>query len=244
MKIVGITRVRNEENIILNTLNHVSNFVDEIYVYDDCSTDNTVNICKSHKAVKRVIEGTLWGTTSVQRRKAEGELRDIIYREALISKPDYIYYFDADEYIYPENLDFKYDTYSFRLYDFYITKDDVTQNYLHRKFMGPEYRDIIMMFKPTPTTMFTDRQPVGVSKNVGFGGYIKHYGKAISPDEWEKTCDYYINVFGGHYKNRWLPRKGKSIHTISSFGNPLITWEDRHTMGMRLTPNIEKNSIY
>lgn len=33
MKIVGITRIRNEEKIIMNTLNHISNFVDEIYIY-------------------------------------------------------------------------------------------------------------------------------------------------------------------------------------------------------------------
>jgi len=244
MKIVGITRVRNEENIILNTLNHVSNFVDEIYVYDDCSTDNTVDICKSHKKVKKVIEGTIWGSTSIQRRRAEGELRDIIYRESLYSNPDYVYYFDADEYEYPENLDFKYDTYSFRLYDFYITESDVNNNYLEREFMGPEYRDIIMMFKPNPNIKFTDRQPIGVSKNIGFGGYIKHYGKSISIEEWNKTCEYYVNTFGSHYKDRWFPRIGKAVHSVSSFGNSFIKWEDRKLKGIKLTKELEKKSIY
>lgn len=244
MKIVGITRVRNEENIILNTLRHVSDFVDEIYVYDDCSTDNTVDICRSYNKVKKVIEGKVWGTTSIQRRAAEGELRDIVYRESLSSNPDYIYYFDADEYVYPENLDFKFDAYSFRLYDFYITKDDIDKNYMEREFMGPEYRDIIMMFRPNENVIFKDRQPAGISKKIGFGGYVKHYGKSISTEEWESTCDYYINTFGGHYRNRWLPRKGKSVHTMSSFGNDFIKWEDRHSRGIRLTKEIEKNSIY
>ena len=39
MKIVGITRIRNEEHIIKQVLEHVSQFVDGILVYDDCSTD-------------------------------------------------------------------------------------------------------------------------------------------------------------------------------------------------------------
>lgn len=51
MKIVGITRIRNEAGIIKATLDHVSKLVDEIYVYDDCSEDNTVEICKSHEII-------------------------------------------------------------------------------------------------------------------------------------------------------------------------------------------------
>ena len=45
MDIVGITRVRNEENVIGHTLEHLKNFCSSILVYDDCSTDKTVQIC-------------------------------------------------------------------------------------------------------------------------------------------------------------------------------------------------------
>ena len=125
MKIVGITRVRNEENIIGNTLNHVSNIVDEIYVYDDNSTDNTVKICENNKSVKGIIKGETWNPTPAGRRNAEGQLRQRVYELAVKNGADWIYYFDADEYVEFVNIDFSHESYFFRLFDFYITKNDV-----------------------------------------------------------------------------------------------------------------------
>lgn len=233
MKIVGITRIRNEEKIIKATLDHVANLVDEIYVYDDCSEDNTVEVCKSHYAVKEVIEGKMWASDPIGRNKAEGDLRQIVYELAVKNGADWVYYFDADEYVYFENIDFTADCYSFRLFDFYITEEDINDNYLNRKWMGPEYRDIPMLFKATPKLLFTQRIP----KNKGIaklGGYVKHYGKAISIEEWDKTCEYYINH---RWKDthpdllqRWIDRRGKAIHTTSDFNRNLIKWEDRHNL--------------
>jgi glycosyltransferase involved in cell wall biosynthesis len=235
VKVVGITRIRNEEDIIQLTLDHVSKLVDEIYVYDDCSTDNTVAICESHPKVTKVVKGTTWKSDSDGRQDAEGTLRQKIYEESLKSNPDWVYYFDSDEFADFDGIDLtdkNVDSYFLRLFDYYITKDDVDTHFLKRKYMGPEYRDIMMLFRPTPNLIFTGRQPSGFSPRYKQAGYVKHYGKAITVEEWEKTCDYYINHRGGEkrldFTNKWKERKGKAIHEKSDFGYDLIQWEQRN----------------
>jgi glycosyltransferase involved in cell wall biosynthesis len=232
-KIIGITRIRNEENIIKNTLDHVSGLVDEIFVYDDASTDRTVQICKDHPAVNHVIEGKSWDPNPHERNKAEGTLRQQVFEYARDqTNAEWVYYFDADEYAYFDNIDFTADCYYFRLFDFYITDEDKDQHYLQRKWLGPEFRDIPMLFKITPTLLFNQRIPLNKGKS-SFGGYVKHYGKAISVEEWDVTCNYYINHrWNGGISpmllERWKSRIGKSIHSVSDFNRPLIQWQERY----------------
>ena len=236
----GIALIRNEEAIIQNTLDHVSTFVDNIYIYDDCSTDNTVAICEAHPKVKGIIKGTVWDPTPMGRRQAEGKLRQRVLQLAISKGAKWIYYFDGDEHIEFHNVTFEHPAYSFRLFDYYITPEDVDTPYLERKWMGPEYRDIPMVFKVTPDLRFTQRVPKGYFVNkyrgargqeVAFGGYVKHYGKAITVKEWEDTCHYYTNYrwkgIQPTLEARWEARKGKAIHTLSDFGRELITWEQR-----------------
>lgn len=231
MKIVGITRVRNEESIIQNTLDHVSKYVDSIHVYDDASEDNTQEVCFMHPAVEYLHRNHHWDSDPVKRAKAEGLHRQTVYESAIESGADWVYCFDADEYIEPLNLDFKADAYYFRLFDFYITPKDISKSYLYRRYIGPEYRDIPMMFRVNPKLRFTQRIPRGIGNDLRFGGYVKHYGKAISVEHWEDTCDYYINYrWNGRQtalQKRWKDRKGKAIHVKSDFGRDLITWEKR-----------------
>lgn len=234
MKLIGITRVRNESLIIKNTLDHVSKFVDGIIVCDDASTDDTVSICESHDKVIKVIKNKKWEPSPMGRNRAEGILRQLPYLEALKEGAEWVYYFDADEYVEFDfnKIDFKSKTtaYSFRLFDFYITEGDVNDDYLTREFMGPEYRDIPMLFKANPKLVFGQRIPSGFSNPI-LGGFVKHYGKAISVEEWDKTCEYYINH---RWKNtskelleRWKSRVGKAIHSKSDFNRELIKWSDR-----------------
>ncbi|RKY72376.1 MAG: hypothetical protein DRP97_00755 [Candidatus Latescibacterota bacterium] len=56
-------RIRNEELLIKESLDHLSEFVDGIYIFDDVSTDITVEICKAHHKVKGIIEEKVWGGT-------------------------------------------------------------------------------------------------------------------------------------------------------------------------------------
>jgi glycosyltransferase involved in cell wall biosynthesis len=233
VKIIGITRVRNESLIIKNTLDHVGKLVHGIIVYDDASTDDTVDICKCHPKVLKTIEGKVWGNTPALRNNAEGTLRQIPYDLAVRLGADWVYYFDADEYIDWEYVNFNrdIDTYFFRLFDFYITPEDIDKNYLERKWMGVEYRDIPMLFKVNPNIKFTGRVPQGLSPRKAIGGYVKHYGKAISVEEWDRTCEYYINyrwkTVDENLWNRWKNRVGKAIHDKSDFGTELITWDQR-----------------
>jgi hypothetical protein len=231
MKIAGITRVRNESGMIQNTLDHVANFVDVIYVYDDSSEDLTPMICEAHPAVELVVKNDWWDPTPQGRSRAEGMPRQKLYEYAKKEGADWVYCFDADEYIVPVDMDFKADTYYFRLFDYYITPSDVHENYLDRKWMGPEYRDIPMLFNTECNIQFTQRIPRGYGHNLQFGGYVRHYGKAYSVEQWEEDCKYYTEVRWKdrqpELRQRWLDRKGKAIHTESDFGRELITWDQR-----------------
>lgn len=232
VKVIGITRIRNEEEIIRQTLDHVASFVDEVHVCDDASTDNTVEVCREHPIVTVVKENSQWASDPVGRNRAEGILRQRVWNSALKAGADFIYYFDADEYIEPD-VDFKHDAYFFRLFDFYITPEDVNKPFLERKWMGPEYRDIPMLFRASNKVLFTQRVPHHPFGNPFFGGYVRHYGKAISVEQFESTVNYYVN-HRWKDKNqelwrRWGNRKGKAIHTESDFGRELITWEEKNS---------------
>ena len=254
--IIGITRIRNEEEIIGATLDHIASFVDGVVVFDDASTDKTVEVCQRHRLVREVIRNTHWEPNSQERNIAEGNYRQQAYEAALKYNPDWVYCFDADEYIELEPGIFERGSigaYTFRLFDFYITPNDVDAHYLNRDWMGPEYRDILMMFRPRlpgqssllPSNQeikFYQRAPrLPASYAVAHGGYVKHYGKAISVKHWDEACEYYINNRGGDafplFRKKWLQRVGKAVHTRSDFNNKLIMWEDRFNKGIPLKDN-------
>lgn len=238
-KKIGITRVRNESHIIWDTLNHVSQFVDGIIVLDDSSQDNTVDIANFHPHVIRVIENKIWEPDPKIRRQLEGIQRQQVYNAALQYDPEWIYYFDADEFADFEGIDFTADAYKMRLWDFYITPEDKDEDYKSRVWIGPEYRDILMLWKVKPGIFFTSRVPkIPSPKKIVTAGSVKHYGKAISVQEWEDTCKYYMHHLNERgIKKKWTNRVGKAIHTLSDFGNPLIHWVKRKELGFPLVDN-------
>lgn len=224
MRISAIAMVRNEADIIQDTIDHIKDLATDIHIYDDCSTDSTVEILKANGV--NVIKGEKWVDTSEGRNAAEGKNRNAAYFEAIKKEPDYIYCFDADEFAYFDGIDFTLDYYRLRLFDFYATKDDIDTKWNEHKWMGPEYRNITMLFKPTRRTRFIQREPVGVGPVGKNAGYVKHYSKCISEERWEEDCDYYAKYFP-RYAKKWADRRGKYIHKKSDFGRPLIKWEDR-----------------
>ena len=61
MRIIGITKIKNESKILQDTLDHWGSIcTGGIYVYDDCSIDHSAIICAHHKSVKKVIHGADW----------------------------------------------------------------------------------------------------------------------------------------------------------------------------------------
>lgn len=251
MKIIGLTRVRNEEDIICDTLDHMATFCDMIFVYDNASTDNTVTICKDHRAAPVIIEGQLWGA---DRARAEWQNRAELLRIAKHSaKPqDWFVYMDADERIEFDwralkLVDENVIGVKMKLFDFYITPFDVDKHYSERQYCGPEYREIIMAFRNLPTLDYSspDQREVHLRQKgeILHEGFVKHYGKGISIKQWEDTCEYYVNYFP-KYSEKWKKRKGKAVHTTSSFGMPLIKWDEKEIKGILLTKEIERHSIY
>lgn len=229
IKIAGIAAIRNEEHIIGDTLDHFGSFCDALYIYDDCSSDKTIKICHDHKKVKKLIQGTVWNT---DRYWGQTRNRQRIFEVAKEDSPEWILYFDADERI---EWDFKgYDAYDgivMKLFDFYITEEDTNEPYYAREWIGPEFRNILMMYRPEFVIGFNrpaQREALlDARAKLLHSGYIKHYGKAISIEEWEKACEYYSTYFGEPYKTKWENRKGKAIHCESDFGRPLIKWDDK-----------------
>lgn len=233
MKIVGITRIRNEEKVIGHTLNHLKSFCDTILVYDDCSNDNTVEVCKKNGIVSEVIENKIWEKDPKKRLELEGTQRDEVYRRCLNYNPDWVYYFDADEFIEfhkPSLFGITANAIRCRFFDFYITEEDVNKHFLERQYCGLEYREIITLFRPEMGLNFPHREPFIPNKKEFTLGKVKHYGKAVSVEEWEKTCDYYANHLyevnnGQLISEKWKKRKGKAIHKKSDFNTDLITWK-------------------
>jgi hypothetical protein len=177
---VAFTRVRNEERIIQDTLDHVATFAGGIVVYDDCSTDSTPEIARAHPAVLAVIDGEFWDT--------------------------------------PE---------------------DAHLPYTERRWFGPEYRDILMAYRNLPHLNFTrpDQREMVLRDRVVQGGWVKHYGKSESVEQWEETCEYYSTHFPEPYRSKWAARKGKAIKydMKSDFGAPLMLWDERREKGYRLS---------
>ena len=243
MKIIGLTRVRNEERIIPDTLNHWAEIcTGGIYVYDDKSVDKTAEICKAHPAVKGVIEGKDW---DFNRERAEfmnrQEVLTLAQKDA--TKEDWFVYFDADERIYfdawPLLFNPQVKAIACKLFDIYITPEDTDYVYTLRDWVGPEYRTIVFFFRnsihlsyDTPDQRVVNLEP-GI--RVPVAGYVKHYGKGLSVEHWEETCDYYINHFP-KYAAKWALRKGKAVKVdyLSDFGNPLIRWKERDAKGFPL----------
>ncbi|MDI6688212.1 MAG: glycosyltransferase family 2 protein, partial [Desulfobacterales bacterium] len=241
IKIAGITKIRNEELIIEDTLDHFGKFCDWIYIYDDASTDRTIEICRSHPKVKAIIENKEWDR---DRLRAEFESRQAILNLAQVDNPEWLIYFDADERIEFDFEDFEdYDAVTMKLFDFYITEEDKDLIYMQgddltklRKDCGPEYREIVMIFRNTPFLRYylPDQREVFYIGKTLHRGYVRHYGKSISIEHWENTCDYYIQYFP-KYAEKWKKRKGKAIHNHSDFGRELISWEEKEEKGVPLS---------
>lgn len=241
LNLVVIMRIRNEEMILEDTLDHISNFADCICVYDDCSNDSTLDILKSNKKVFLIIKNNKWREGFDNRLLSETRHRGLLLNIA----NQYLQFkwcmcCDADErYIgnirglvelVPENQP---GGIRFQLFDAYMTpgndhayqRGDRLEGF--RKYFGPECRNILMLWQNKKEVVYQGldaREPSNVN-NVVIDFYCQHYGKSLSYQHWEDTCRYYVNHFPWRpYGEKWNERKGKALHTVSDFNRPLYEW--------------------
>lgn len=230
--IVGITRVRNESLILEDTLRHYLSRCDRVLVYDDASTDETTDIAESFDRVT-LIRGETWHTN---RRAEETRHRNLLLEQVRTMGAEWCLCFDADERLVGD-LPIPTDDvngYRVRLFDGYLTEEfqnPYTGGDLGRlpRMWGPEYRDILTFFRVSASRFVGDgnRCPRTQGRIDPSGVMVKHYGKCLSVEHWEETCDYYSSpLWPDRYRNKWSARKGKAIHTQSDFGRPLMTWEE------------------
>jgi hypothetical protein len=241
--LIGITRIRNEALILGDTLDFVGRQVDAIIAYEDASTDRTLELLRSHPKVALILANGAWEADVKARRTAEHRHRQLLLqcaRERLGF--DWMFCFDADERITGDVRRYasrqhasRCDGVSIQLFDAYMTPDDCApyqpgQELLNfRRFYGPERRDILMLWRNRPEVYFAEgheREPGGISR-LRTDLYCQHYGKSLSVEHWEETCDYYIRHFPFEtYGRKWLARKGRAIHSQSDFVRPLYEWGD------------------
>jgi len=236
IKITGLIRFRNESLILKDTLKQMSKFCDEIFCFDDASTDNSVKIARSFPKVKKVIENFQWNSSQEDTQALQ---RKLLFEYARnYSHNKWFIYQDADERIEfnwskLEEYNRKgYTAVRMRLFDAYLTKEDKKPYYdgelsKLRKWFGPEYREIIFLFKNNKAKYSADiscqREPI-VRGRIIDDGYVKHFGKAISIEHFNKTRNYYIKNFP-IYRDKW--EKRKAIHNKSDFNNQLILWQQK-----------------
>ena len=237
-------RIRNEELIIEDTLNHLSSFADIICIYDDCSTDNTLLLIKKHPKVALIVENKVWQPNPSDRVKCETLHRSLLLKTIKYNiHTNWIMCCDADERYIGDIRSFllsedskNIDGIRVQLYDAYMTLDDCN-SYLSgpllnfRKYFGPEFRNILMIWKNIDKVEYIglDKREPNLTQpnNIIIKFLCQHYGKSLSIEHWEDTCDYYANHFPFElYGKKWLHRKGKGIHSKSDFNNILYEWND------------------
>lgn len=91
LKIVGFLQMYNESSKgnLEKVLTHIKKFCNDIVIYDDCSTDNSVDVAS--KYTKYIIKG------GKNRFSEELNNKQILLEKALSLSPDWIAWLDADE---------------------------------------------------------------------------------------------------------------------------------------------------
>lgn len=239
-KITLISRLRNEELLLPDFLNHLDPFINEAFFFDDCSQDSSYEILRAYPKTKFIIRNNFHSRDQQFIQTTQRHLLLELVKKN--TSNDFLLLAEPDEHI-EFNFD-KLEEYDkqgvngifFKLFDAYLTPKDKApykkrqKLWNFRKYFGPEMREIGFLFRKDKAkydlTMPGQRQPNIIGKTI-VDGYVQHYGKAMSVKDWEEKCDYYIHSMPMLSK-KWQDRKGKAIKKDykSDFGRKLLMWDD------------------
>jgi hypothetical protein len=228
--LVGLLRMRNEALILADTLNHLSEFCDYIYIYDDASNDTSPEIYKNCKHVTDWIRNEFWHPNQ---SRIQGHQRANLYDYAKFKHPDSNFiYVDADE-----RFDINWEEWDgesaviMNLGDARMSENDnkafefgdKLMNF--RKYFDTLKREIPFIFNANARYIGVacERYPqLDQTQNVQNIGFVQHYGKSLSQDHWQETCDYYAKNLP-EYAEKWEARKKES-----GIANAIdcVTWEE------------------
>ena len=201
--LTALLQVRNEENRYLEeVLNDLTEYVDDVVIVDDASTDRTVEICQSYPKVKEIVQ------LPESHFHKEWELRNILWREGCKYEPDWLLVIDADE-VFESSFKTKvrelinqdsYDWVGFRMYDFWGGKT----HYREDDFWNLHQRYSTMLVRYLPDFPYyylqkehhASRLPLSYQALVGcFSDYrVKHFGWAGDEEERRKKYERYMEI--------------------------------------------------
>ncbi|WP_282938433.1 glycosyltransferase family 2 protein [Paenibacillus sp. RC67] len=229
-RLMAIMQVRNEADRHLEAvLQELSQFVDDIVIVDDASTDDTVKLCKAFPKVTRLIE---LGQSKFHK---EWELRSLLWNAACSMKPDWLLAVDADEF-YEETAKMwmrtiidhdQYDWVGFRFFDFWggttHYRDDMHWQ-IHRRHTRtlvryiPEYH----YFFPK-MDHHVPRLPLTYAALPGFLTElrVKHYGWAVSDEELKRK---YLRYMERDPLGKWGDLE--QYHSILDPNPNLVAWKE------------------
>ncbi|WP_052328585.1 glycosyltransferase family 2 protein, partial [Pseudomonas gingeri] len=236
-----LLRVRNEELVLPDTLDHLSTFADYICVYEDASNDGTRELLKTCEKVVLIVENDQWQSGADNRLLSETRHRGLLLEMArrhfefcwcMCCDADERYIGRIREYV-TSSLDCKPEAVRVQLFDAYMSRGDDapympgTPLLNFRRLFGVERRDILMLWQNRETVKFVGldaREPV-VTGRIDVNFFCQHYGKSLSYEHWDATCDYYSTHFPWvPYGEKWSKRKGRALHELSDFGRELQAW--------------------
>lgn len=229
-RLTAIMQVHNEADRFLeDVLKDLSEFVDDIVIVDDASTDDTVKLCRSFPKVKKLV------VLQESKFRREWELREYLWHFACSSEPDWLISVDADEFYEDKakthmreliNQD-QYDWVGFRFFDFWggptHYRDD-THWGIHRRHTRTlvRYMPDYYYYYP-PMDHHVPRLPLSYSALPGFLAElrVKHFGWAVSKEERYRK---YLRYMERDPKGEW----GSLDHYRSILDeNPtLVAWKE------------------
>jgi len=248
MKLVGLTRVKNEEMMMQEHLDHMAKFCDSICVYDDRSTNGTLEIIKNHPKVKKILRTSKrWKPKPVGTVKDPLELwkknQKMLNAARRSLKPDWFIFLDIDEFFdedllrdLPKLLKTKdYDAICFQMYDFFITEKDKDKPYKGdiqsiRSYAGTEYRDQLFLFRNISGLYFKEaahKEPIGFKNDrILYTKYkIKHYGKAKSVEDYYQKSKHYLK-YRPHLRKSKFKFTQPPVRKDKSDLGKLVKWEE------------------